>query len=490
MFGTMPNRQVARVSVARLNMQATGGYNTIYQRPYQTHVDGATADAITRRVDEFGSGRITGTLLAGVAGNIVTPSPTPQGEIYIPNGWAESRIRFILEVHCEYAIGSTVIYYFQGYTTYMGVSQNGHVAPDMEFIINSFVGVTRTNQLTPMGIQTRDVVCESSHVLSDPTWQSPLQGNSHYMLRPQDIFTGMQSAYLQGGFGMSNEASYLDGRSMLRREATRSTRANSLPTNYVARVIDGYCAGKELTQFGQNEKDVLGLSRQQVFETPLSENPFIRTISDMKQVGIVNRFTYGELERLDPNTRANTNLTILGATQLTRVHAAGQTAYWNGSDRDTVVATILSHAVPALMMELMINKITFRSTNHDITGMMNTVIIDAKSLTNADLTKHFEIFKMRLEREVMLDITFNNQEAYMLDMTVDLFGETWITLSLAGAPAVQYVTPSYCDNLFVPVVTGNRGQYDNVVHDFETLVNGVSDSIGTKLSPATINNIV
>ena len=482
-------KHAVSMRIGRLIMQETGTYNPHFQRSYQTYMDGDILNGITRRIDEFGSGKITGSLLSGVVGNVITPSPTPQGEIYIPNGWSEKRIRFLLELHCDYNIGTQMVYYLQGYTTYPGVTNTGHVAPDMEFVVNSLIGVTRVNQVTPLGIIAKDMISESSQVLSDPNWQSPSQGNSMFMMRPQDIFRGMQTQYMQSSYAGA-DVSHFDARSMLRREATRSSRVNNLPTNYVAKVIDGYCVGTDLAAYGQSDKDIVAASVEHVFETPLAENPFIRFISDRKGMGITNRFYFGDLEILDPNVSNVTNYTVTGQTQLTQVHHAGQTAYWNASDRETVVATVLSHAIPALMMELMISKVTFRSTNHDIGGNINTVIIDAKSLTNADLTRNFEIFKQRFEREVLFDITFGNQEPILLEMTVDLFGETWISISLGNSPMCQYCTASFCDNLLVPVIAGNKNMYDTVVSDFDHLVNAVTDSLGTRQHSTAINNLV
>lgn len=477
------NRSITNINVTRLVMQETGAYNPIYSRPYETDLNSTGLNLIAKRVEEFGGGKISGALLSGATCNIIAPSATAFQQVGIAGGWGDRRIRFMMEVQCLSSMGSMTIYYFQGYTNYTGVSNTGNVATDMEFTINSFIAVNRITQMTPMGMQVKDIVAESAHLLADGNWSGPYSGTAQYLMRPQDIFSGMHSAYLSNDQGAT-----LDGRPLLKKEPSRSSRNNNLPANYIARIIDGYQVGQQLAEYGQGNQDILTRARTEVFEHPVYDNPFIRLISDGRSNGITNRFFFSDLERIDPGVKSVTNYMVLGATQSATLHQPGLTAYWTGSDRETVVATIISHAVPAIMMDLMISKIILRSTNHDLGGQMSTVIIDAKSLTTADLTRNFEIFKQRLEREVIYDFTFGNQEAYTLDITVDLFGETWISISLASGPVFQFVTPSFCDNLFTPVLASNREQYNAMIQDFETIISSVTDvDHGSRMS---VNNAI
>lgn len=466
------------IKVVKLLMQESGSYNAMQSRPYQTHVDQTTLDNITRRVEESRGATVTGTLLSGIAGNILTPSATPQGEIAIPYGWAERRIRFSMEVHVIANTGSVIIYYFQGYTSHLGVSQSGAVDPKMEFILNSFIRVTRTQQYGPNGMQVRDIVTESANIINGQIqYQQQNQGNSDiFMMRPQDVFTGIQSGYIEDAYSYYNgaDAGINDTRIKLNGESVRSNRTNNLPANYIANIVDNYQTGVKLAEFGQSDSDIISRCRELAYEAPIYENVFIRAIASVRGIPNVTSFTLGDLEKIDPDVSSVTNYITLGAVRQNQMHQAGQTAYWTGSDRETLVATILSNAVPSVMMELMISKILFRSTNHDMTGAMNTVIIGAKSLTNADLTTNFELFKKRLEREIIYDITFGNQESYSLEMDADLFGETTITISLASGPVVSYTTPSFCDSLTAPIITGNKENFFNVVHDFEQLMNNVN----------------
>jgi hypothetical protein len=130
------------------------------------------------------------------------------------------------------------------------------------------------------------------------------------------------------------------------------------------------------------------------------------------------------------------------------------------------------------MMDLMLSKVYFRATNHSIGGVVVVTLIDGKSITTADLSQHYELFKRRLEHEVLFDMTHGNQTLFNLEMQADLFGETRITLALDGGPAIPYTTPSFCDSLLTPVMTGSKDNFFGVVHDFETLMNALPEAKG------------
>jgi hypothetical protein len=467
-----PHRVGAQIKIAKLILQESGTYNPMFSRPYQTHIDDGVMRSIVRRVEEKANQPITGNTLAGAASGMIQPSATPGAEIPIPMSWAERRIRFIMEVHVMLATGSTMIYYFQGYTSHLGVSHGGHVDPNMDFILNSYIRVTRTQSQGPYGMVVNDVVTESAHIVNGAI-VNQIHGDV-YSMRPQDIFSGIQAAYTANAYSALTGNNQLnDYRSKLSGESVMSKRSNNVSGQYLAKVVDTYRTGQQLLEFGQGEGDVTGRCYDLSQEPTAFENIFIRQISNIRGTHTSTVFNMSNLIAIDPNVESVTDYITLGNTQSMELHSVGQTSFWNGSDRETLAATILSNAIPALMMDLFITKIYFRTTNHTYGGVPNTVLIDAKSLSTADMTMNYEMFKRRLEQEILFDVSGAGQTTYTLDMYVDLFGETRITISLDGGPAIPYTTPSFCDSLLSPVLALNKDSYFNVVHDMETLFNAL-----------------
>jgi hypothetical protein len=466
------------IRICKLIMQETGSYNPQYLRPYTTNFDGPTVNNVVDRVISAGSGRIDPSVLSGITGSFISPSSQPEALIPISNGWNEKRIRFLMEVECDYQTGGTSKSYIQGYTNFPGISASHAIAPDMDFFINSIVTTKISIEHNMYGSVMRETVADNSHVLSSNSWMGVTQPGQQQLLRPQDIFCYMQTSHLPGAFD-SDQRNVLDVRTILRNDATKSSRTNGLASNYAAKIIDGYVVGATLSDYSQAEMTILDRSRSEVNELRASEDPFLMALSsiNVSANGTVNHFRYSDLMKLDPNVDNVSNFVMMGATQKATIHSAGQTSQWHGSDLTTVTATVLSQSVPALMMELMLSRLVFKSTNHDIQGRINTVIIDAGGFANTELTTMLNMFKIRFITEILNNLTNNNHMSYMLEMRIDLLGETWIDLSIDNNPSVTFVTPSFCDNLFVPVVTSNPATIENLTNDFSGLVFNIREGM-------------
>lgn len=487
---TLP-RAISNVKINRMLLTETGRYNPMYDRPYVTDVNHHTLEALTDRVLRSETSRSTSGLIAGLASSIVSPSATPGGMIPIVNGWGERRIRFVMEVEYMLATGSIGIYYVQGYTSHPGVTMTGAVDPNMIFIINSCTNLTRTEMYTPTGRVYRDIVADAAQVFGGSSMvvnpAAPIYG-----LRPEDIYKGMQSAMLSDGQGVDTSGNIVDVRVHLNgMQAQRSNRINNVPAAYVSKILDGFMEANDLINFGQGSADINTRALHNTIEPSLLENFFFRILSDVNSGKFNGTFSWGELQRIDMDIDAKTKyLTINEASKVGYVHDVGMSEHWTGSNMITQIANILSSAIPALMMETMLSKIAFRSTNHDMTGQVTTTLAGLLSLANIDPKQHGEMFKYRFNTEVIKDITRSNQIGYMLEATCDLFGETWLHLSIDGEPMTTFVVPSFCDSLSVPVIARSLGHYAHVTNDFSHLVNYVTDgsikankSSGIRLAP-------
>ena len=138
------------------------------------------------------------------------------------------------------------------------------------------------------------------------------------------------------------------------------------------------------------------------------------------------------------------------------------------------MATTLSNTIPALMMEMLINNISFVSTNCHHGGEVITTISAAKSITNIDLRDNYERFKFRLEKEILFDLSFGNQEMYSIAISADLFGDMQVTVSYGGGAPLTFTTPSFCDSLLSPVITTQKQNYLDVVNDIGTLIGNIN----------------
>jgi hypothetical protein len=476
-------------AVVKLILQDSGTYNTVYSRPYDTNITMFNLNQITERLVQNGTGFVTPNLFSGIASNFVAPSATPMGEIPIYNGWGENRLRFVLELYTELNTGSIVIHYIQGFTNYNGVSSTGNIDPAMIFTINSIIVVNRQLVPGPGGtLISRDFVSSCNHLLSDIESDAGYNCTHKYSMRPEDIYTGIHSGLIQTSY--TNTGSLIDSRRYLQNIPKASNRSNSLSSNYLNKAINGYQDALSLAAFGQSNENIIERAISQCVDMNISENIFMMLLQNngQSQHRISRNFTTTDLRSIDPNLDSKAHYLSLGATVRAQLPTAGTTEFWNGTDRLTQVANIISQGVPALMMDLLIGSIGLRSTNMTAGSQPDTIINNVRTFASESMIPNIELFKARFEKELMYDVTFGNQETYLIDIVSNIYGDTRIELSLNGGPMTPFNTATYCDSLSVPLITNDPNQYQKIINDFDSLSNTIGEVVGDKYMSSYLIN--
>lgn len=477
-----------QINLVSLMLQDTGTYNRQYSRPYTAKTTDETLDILGNRICDVTRAnplaKINGNLISGLCGNLIVPAAAWDHELSIPHGWNETRLRFSLEVHVVGHFG-TEVYFFQGYTEYQGVSLQGTIDPNMAFFINSFIQINRQQDFSGLGSQGfRDVIVSSAQIIDGRihAQYSP----TVYGLRPEDVFTGVQSSYISSMHTAFEGANVIDDRVNKASDVFRSRRSNSIPSNFLAKVVEGFRSASQLADYGGGTEDVYSRAIQTTYEPGTYENPFIRALSTLKGIPNITTFTMNDLTSIDPSINQRTHYQQLLET--VRLHQTGDTNdNWGAAILETQLATIMSHAVSGLMLDNMLISVGFHVTNMTLNGMLDTRLFPGgQAVTTADMRQYYANFVQRLETEVMPDITLNNTIPVDITVYADLYGETTIRISLDGRPYEEYVTPSFCDALMAPVVTTNQNEYTGLVTGVEAIVNYCTGSSNQGLTSGQI----
>jgi hypothetical protein len=480
-----------RVFVKRLMLAETGRYDTQFSRPYQTQLQGSTLNLLSERL--AGSTRFTGPQLAGVASQVIAPTAQPEAQVAIAGvGWNERRLRFMMEVECRMLSGGVVNVMVLGYTNHPGViAATGAIDPRMEFYVNSVISVRNQIENTPTGPRTHTNIIDNSHVLVNPTYAGAYGNVQSYKMRPEDVYAAMKVNHI------TPVADVLDIRTVLDSKPIASRRSNAIATDYAANLLDGYSRASFDRNFGvHREEDILEGARGYVQENMVQNNPFFKAISGFRDGFMTNFFVWTDLLKLDPTAEERTIVTMQGITQQQGPQAAydvnsGIASPWGGSEKETQVATTLSQSIPALMTDFGLTKVAFISTNRRVfadaanglapyamQSRISTKVLDVLSFTDFDMSLYMDHFIGRVEQMVMLDISYNNEMDFYVEMQVDLLGETWIKISLNGGPLIPFVTPSFADALMVPVVTQNAHLASQLSNDFGAIFHEIADHSG------------
>lgn len=466
---------VKSMRINKLIIMPSGTYNDQWKRPFTSGLNGQSFKQILSNVEE--AKQITPTALAGVANQFIHPSAQPESKIVIPNGWAERRLRFFLEVQTETHIGAVQTEYISGYTEHGDLSFGNNFDPNMKFFINSIHTTRRTMMNTPMGQQTMQNVINSNHVIANDQYSGVMGPNQLYRLRPEDVFTHMEAAEL----GQEVQGDLTDARSFVGRKPILSRRKDGSASVFVSDVLNSYLQTARADYNMGDKSNVFESAKHAIKADNVDSDPFMSFVRGLRpDGGAGNAFYYGDLTRLDPNVVHVTHVPPLSPTLIATQHQVGQTAHWHSSDGETLFATCVAQALPGYMLEHCINKFHFRSTNRDVAGVITTAAIDVKSLmTGIDMTPFVQSLIFKLDSELFRDLSYNNQMDYAIEVRCDLLGDTAIRISINSGPFIEYVTPSFCDALMAPVTTMNQNNVFGIAQDFDNLLNHLQTSTAT-----------
>jgi hypothetical protein len=460
----------SNITITKFLLHETGSYNKQYRRPYNTNLTGSTMNAIVEKLQYAND--FMPSAMAGLANQFISPVATPEREIEMVNGWNERRMRFMMEVVVDNYTGGRIIEVVLGYTSHVGVGISGSIDPRMEFYINSVMHIRESIDFTPTGNRKYTTVSDNSHILVDNNWKGITSNEVVQRMRPEDVYVTIGRTHLTD---LKPGTTY-DTRAVLSTMPVKSRRANANSANYMATVIKGYNDATISSPLEANSYSILEAARGNSSEGLISHDPFLSAIGNIRGYNSGNSFTYNDLQMLDQNVEHVTKVKLMAPTHRVSVHQTGQTADWGASDLNTSVATILSNAVPGMLMELALTKVILMATNRTIGCVIKTTIIDVEGFSNGDNSNAIAIFITRLENEVLRDISYNGSMDFAVEMHIDLLGETWIKLSLNGQPAIDYVTPSFCDALLTPVITSDDTRAMTLASDFDTLTSQLIDS--------------
>src|SRR5690606_11460859 len=88
-----------------------------------------------------------------------------------------------------------------------------------------------------------------------------------------------------------------------------------------------------------------------------------------------------------------------------------------------------------------------------------------------------------LRTAVLPDLSVNRGQGIDITAIIDVMGDTAITISLDGAPAIPFTVPSFADSLFSTVLTDNMQGVDIMAGHFEELASSLAVNNTNRHSP-------
>lgn len=460
----------------------TGTYEDAMLRPYTTNVSNE-ANTIGLLQESTMNGQIvTAAALSDVAGRILTQQTEAEGICAIPNTWSERRLRFFMEIESGATDLTRQRQILTGYTDYSGLSNltgaQVHFDPRMRLYFNNTISLRDSKFRAADGSYAfRSTMADDSQLLrsgSDVYANANgtfMDANNTFALRPEDLMAaqaaGVSVMQRGGGDVWDTRASFAMG-------VRKSSRDNGIPSRYLA---------KSLTALGQayQQSDVANEPSTAVFnlaygalrEQSMHADRFFSILNNQTQYAHNGYITYQELCALVPNVDAVAQYLMPGSvTQRQESYERGRHEHWHGTGTETLFASRLCSSIPGVMIENMMTRIGFTTSNRTVDGRFALQFFEGAvgSFTQGiDMQPFLARFETTVVLEVLNTLTSNNLIDIDIDMVIDLLGETQVSISIAGAPKVHFTQPTFCDALFAPVMTINAQFVNNIGEDLHTL---------------------
>lgn len=449
------------IRVRSLIIRDTGTYHEQFYRPYEATSNPGIMKFIADRDPQMEMDAVS---LSRIAGQFITPSAMPGGNVTIPNGWGEKRLMFFMEVEVGNQFHSSVEI-ITGYTDYLGASQTGAIDHQMTFYVNGISKVrTFTNQQgnVMMNVMANNQVL--ANINTDSYNPHTYQSQNLYTMKPSSIIRNVSLRQYD------HDTSVRDTTIEVGVNSVFSSRDNASPVRYLANIVSSYQKSQANVDYegGHTMQNNLkkAYNHSDSIDGRIENSDFMMVVSGLYNF-FSNAFTYGDLMKLDPNVAAVTRI----VWNKNSFDYRQGTQQLSGSDIETRIALIINNALPAMMMEFSLTKVVLTSTNRTLNSQPFTKVSEARTYASIDVTPQRKILEDRLSSELMRAISVDNLILYELNATCNVTGDTTITVSVEGKPAVPFTFPTFCDSLYTPILTRNINNVANMASNVNELYN-------------------
>ena len=447
-----------KVRVKRLIVRDVGAFHQQFYRPFEATPQRNVVDFINN-ASNGGSHTLDATALSAVAGDFMNPSFAPIGAVGIENGWDTPRFRFMMEVEVSNSfVTSTEL--IQGYTDFQGISQQTRAfAPDMMFTINSISRIRYS--VSAYGTNAVNVI-DSSHVLAENmnSYVDGSYGVPQYNMTPNAMLQNLSLRQYDTSARIVDTALGV-------REPKLSSRKNSNAACYLSKVVGEYQNATRSPDYdagGDSYRGTLASTVNRTHETSITDCNFMMVLTG-KIGGYANKFTFRDLVSMDPMVESDQVTMVLYTPPNAMIDATQSSEVLSGSDYSTRFALVINAALPTIMMDNLLTKITFSSTNRVSSGQPFTMVTKADSFVSIDLSQQMTNVIDRINREIMNVISQKGIIDYEVTVNSDLTGTTVIGVSLDGNHVpITYTFPTFTDALYTPILSTNLAHIDGMVN--------------------------
>jgi hypothetical protein len=465
----------------RLNkavFRETGTFGQQVRRPLISNVNESHIHHIAN-VSRGGT-IFTPGILAGISGQVLMPTTTPESIIEIPHGWGTSRFRYMLDIIVSENSLSRVRKILIGYTDMKAINMAASfLAPETVLYVNNIVTIRDSwvNGVHQSVVQQNDQLLNGVWDINSHT------PNKEVLIRPEDVVRGMGTPSLINEFGSMGIQTTNDWGSTFVNGGLLNNRINNSPASYLSSVINAGIRANDMLA-----ADMTNCSMDQIavgassllLENSIHTDPVLQTLAQMAHsFQTTGGITIGELCCIMPELQLKAQIYQAQNSDFTKITSATDSENWSSMTTETIIASRLTQVVPAIMFESLVARSRFIFTNMTPNGKPTItpnedgttqpmVEMSSQAMENA-----YYLMANRICDEVHPAISDGGHLAYWIDVYCDPMSDIRLNININNYN-VPYVAPCFCDHLTSQLVTNNTMALPKMSNDFSNLLNTIT----------------
>lgn len=451
-------------------MTTSGTYHTQQLRPWEFAGTGVDMKNVALHMARNGKTQLDAGLIAAVSPNMLQVG-SAVAPIAIKNGWETQRGVFVLIFDVVYTVGTRVRYIVQGYTDEPAYS-NKYVSPNMVFYINNVFKTTMRTTVRNGVTQRGHVLAEAFQPVNGFNAQTPGMGD-RLLMRPQDVMSAidMQHSY-------HNTVNIIDTSLSAAVGLQTSRVENNTPSAMLATTANTWLRAYDNSGPTAETADIASTAYQMIIEIDPASDTFLTLINRNVNAygGMQSSFRMAQLEQAIPQVMR----TFTGvAPSATGVRFTTKNEYDDLAAQNMAgqIVVNLQTMIPAIMVESLLNGVSFTLTNHGPGGSLIWTTTNVSAFDNTDGADviHYNNFRQRIEREVVPMLALH-QSTFSLNIVCSFFHEIQTTLNFNGTE-VFAVEPTFSNSLKSPAQAESVKRVKDFATQMGYAVNEISDAV-------------
>lgn len=409
-----------------------------------------------------------------MVGQILAPSQQSQGMFNLPYGWNHKRHSMVLTFEVTTPMGTTREM-FTGFTGYSDPSLlSTRLAPDTPIYPNNWTSI-KLRTFNDRGHTFQQYTGDGTRQLLAPVHVNSYADGDVVADRPLRPIDAVAVGQMHRNYLTTEDVA--DSRRSMQLDHLTSSRDNLIGSHYVSKLWEGYkTAVANNATIANDEGWMMGATAENLAERSAFSSPILRRLKDSCENFNGGYFvTFGELAHAFPEVNRPDVCQVKALNPALPQTTTDYTNEWNGANRETQLAYMLSQAVSAITGEKLMTQISFTLENLSTGGQSATAVIHGFQFAASlpDEVHRLQLIEIALVTDIAAQLQAYNVADFFIKYRTNIMGSTQIEIAINGGRTFNFSLPTYCDSYYTPMVSAGPGAVSQLASDVDNMFSKV-----------------